>query len=98
METMKSDPVKLAEMDYQFHIAVVKAAHNDFLNSLLKTVFVLLSTKNKESLGVDKFIEMLPIHSEIYKAIENANPAAAEAKMRQHMNLLRKAYQLQDIS
>lgn len=99
MEKAKNDPAKLAEMDYQFHMAVVKAAYNEFLNSLLKTVLVLLSTKVKKPLEVDRSVsQMLPIHSEIYQAIADANPAAAEEKMQQHMKLLLKAFQFQDIS
>ncbi|WP_206484444.1 FadR/GntR family transcriptional regulator [Thalassotalea sp. G2M2-11] len=68
--------------DLEFHMAILDATNNEFIISLGKTIQTALAGIFRLSSSTEQeYIDALPGHKAIYKAIENQDDIGAEAQM-----------------
>lgn len=82
MENAKIGTDEVFSSDLEFHMSILDATNNDFIISLGKTIqtalsgiFLLSSSTEQE------YVDALPGHKAIYKAIENRDAVKAEQQM-----------------
>lgn len=76
------------EADIAFHRALATATNNPLFVLLLETVAQLLRESRRRTLTQSGVQLALEEHRKIYETVEQRDPAAARAAMRQHMRLI----------
>ncbi|SDJ17416.1 FadR/GntR family transcriptional regulator [Salimicrobium halophilum] len=87
----KADKEELAEKaDHDFHMAIVKATHNDMLTYLMGSVSEIMAETIRDTRRVllyteEKAHDLFSEHEKIYNAIKNNNSDLAEKAMYTHL-------------
>ncbi|MGV2871874.1 FadR/GntR family transcriptional regulator [Colwellia sp. E150_009] len=82
MEQAKIGTDEVFSSDLEFHMALLDATNNDFIISLGKTIQSALAGIFRLSSSTEReYVDALPAHKAIYKAIESRNAIEAEQKM-----------------
>jgi GntR family transcriptional regulator, transcriptional repressor for pyruvate dehydrogenase complex len=81
------------EIDFQFHTEIAAAAHNMVFLHLMSSIYQLISYSikiHREQMFVSKEeqAEILNHHLRVFKAIQNKDPEAAEAAMKDHLRFV----------
>lgn len=83
MERHRNEPELAVEADILFHRHLFAAAHNKFLNALLRTVIVILRANFSLAIKADyDIIKFLDEHRVVAEAIHRRDPDAARQAMR----------------
>jgi GntR family transcriptional repressor for pyruvate dehydrogenase complex len=93
LEEMKDDFEKgrvRYEIDFKFHTEIVAAAHNTIFLHLMSSIYQLVSYSiqlHREKVFVTREDQqkILNHHLGVFKAIQEKDPEAAEARMRDHL-------------
>ncbi|MBV1908416.1 MAG: FadR family transcriptional regulator [Kangiellaceae bacterium] len=84
MEIAKVGTDEVFSSDLEFHMSILDATNNDFFISLGKTIQTALAGIFRLSSSTEQeYIDALPGHKAIYKAIEKGDAAEAEKQMLQ---------------
>lgn len=92
----RTDNSQAEEADFDFHIAVAKAAGNDIFVSILSSLHIAIGTSMRIALGITKsgsperMRRVWEEHEAIYDAIVAKDPEAADLAMRYHLNRARR--------
>jgi GntR family transcriptional repressor for pyruvate dehydrogenase complex len=81
------------EIDFQFHTEIAAAAHNMIFLHLMSSIYQLISYSikiHREQMFVSKEAQakILNHHLRVFKAIQNKDPEAAEAAMKDHLQFV----------
>ena len=76
-----------AELDIEFHRALVRAAHNDLFKLVLASVDELLVKSRKAALKRSGVQQAAQSHARIFTAIKEREPAAAVTAMEEHLTI-----------
>ena len=91
-ESSRADPGQLAaraRLNERFHLAIAEAAHAPRVERLVREYRSLFASPERLArLAASKIKRLLGAHLEIADAIQRRDPAAAEAKMREHLRKL----------
>lgn len=84
MEDAAHDPEEAAQQDYNFHIALARAAHNKVLEEMMAGMQWILRGTIASRLQRDSGMEYICLgeHQRIYEAVKNGDCDAARAEMR----------------
>jgi len=87
----KRDPTDEAELDAQFHLAIIEASHNVILLHMMRSCFDLLREGvffNRQMMFKQRATRdlLLDHHRAINDAIQNRDPAAARAGVIEHLS------------
>lgn len=88
-ESMNSDHLVFAQLDYDFHSAIVDCAQNIFGVKLMKTLGELMCQQLQQiilDLGVENRTRTLSYHEKICDAIINREEEQARRIMEEHLN------------
>lgn len=102
METahQKRDPSDEAELDAQFHMAIIEASHNVVMLHMMRSMFELLKQGvfyNRAMMFRNRMTRdmLLDQHRAINAALQARDPAAARTAVAAHMNYVQLALQEQ---
>jgi GntR family transcriptional regulator, transcriptional repressor for pyruvate dehydrogenase complex len=81
------------EIDFQFHTEIAASAHNMVFLHLMSSIYQLISYSikiHREQMFVSKEAQakILNHHLRVFKAIQNRDPEAAEAAMKDHLQFV----------
>jgi len=81
------------EIDFQFHTEIAAAAHNMIFLHLMSSIYQLINYSikiHREQMFVSKEAQerVLNHHLRVFKAIQNKDPEAAEAAMKDHLQFV----------
>lgn len=87
----KRDPTDEAELDAQFHMAIIEAGHNIVMLHMMRAMFDLLRQGvfyNRQMMFRNRITRdmLLDQHRAINEAIQSRDPAAARAAVSAHMD------------
>jgi GntR family transcriptional regulator, transcriptional repressor for pyruvate dehydrogenase complex len=79
-----------AELDFKFHAEIAAAAHNTIFSHLMNSIYELIGYSirvHREQVFTTREDQQTIFHShlQVFKAIQNQDPDAAEAAMNQHL-------------
>jgi DNA-binding FadR family transcriptional regulator len=87
METGVEDSASSVESDLQFHLAILEATHNTFMRPfgalIQEALRASFKLTNRDRLAFEKSLRR---HRDVFEAIRNRDPEAAEAAMRVVLN------------
>lgn len=84
---------KVRRLDMQFHLTIVRSAHNHFLNQTLGTLQEIMSKSMDNTLKLPGRIDASEFeHSQILSSIEKQDPIAARLMCIQHIHNARDAW------
>lgn len=83
-----SDSERFVADDYQFHLAIVRAAHNPALLETYELIFRAVSQTIASTLEVDIPEPDYAAHRALIEAIESRDPASADAAIRAFMDFI----------
>jgi DNA-binding FadR family transcriptional regulator len=87
METAVEDSASSVESDLQFHLAILEATHNKFMRPfgalIQEALRASFKLTNRDGLAFEKSLRR---HRNVFEAIRERNPQAAEAAMRIVLN------------
>jgi GntR family transcriptional repressor for pyruvate dehydrogenase complex len=91
------------EVDFQFHIEIAAATHNTIFVHLIQNIHQLISYSlkiHREQIFVapDAQEMIFNHHLRVFKAIQDRNPEAAEAAMRDHLQFVVREFKKQMLS
>lgn len=99
METahLKRDPTDEAQLDAEFHMAIIEASHNVIMLHMLRSMFELLRQGvfyNRQIMFRNRFTrdEILDQHRAMNQAIQARDPEGARAAIGSHMDYVEKAF------
>ncbi|WP_333818059.1 FCD domain-containing protein [Tabrizicola sp.] len=93
----KRDPSDEAELDAEFHMAIIEASHNVIMLHMLRSMFELLRQGvfyNRQVMFRNRMTrdQLLDQHRAINAAIQARDPAAARAAVAAHMAYVEQAF------
>ncbi|MCU0903910.1 MAG: FCD domain-containing protein [Tabrizicola sp.] len=93
----KRDPSDEAQLDAEFHMAIIEASHNVIMLHMLRSMFDLLRQGvfyNRQVMFRNRMTrdQLLDQHRAINAAIQARDPAAARAAVAAHMAYVEQAY------
>jgi len=96
LEEMKQDFEKgqiRYEIDFQFHTEIAAAAHNMIFLHLMSSIYQLINYSikiHREQMFVSKEAQekVFNHHLRVFKAIQDKDPVAAEAAMKDHLQFV----------
>ncbi len=87
METAVEDSVSSVESDLQFHLAILESTHNTFMRPfgalIQEALRASFKLTNRDRMAFQKSLRR---HRDVFEAIRNRDPKAAEAAMRIVLN------------
>lgn len=95
---LKRDPSDEAELDAQFHMAIIEASHNVIMLHMMRSMFELLKQGvfyNRQMMFRNRMTRdsLLDQHAAMNAAIQARDPAAARAAVEAHMSYVEQAFQ-----
>jgi GntR family transcriptional regulator, transcriptional repressor for pyruvate dehydrogenase complex len=93
----KRDPSDEAQLDAEFHMAIIEASHNVIMLHMLRSMFDLLRQGvfyNRQVMFKNRMTrdQLLDQHRAINSAIQARDPAAARAAVGAHMSYVEQAF------
>jgi GntR family transcriptional repressor for pyruvate dehydrogenase complex len=93
----KRDPSDEAQLDAEFHMAIIEASHNVIMLHMLRSMFELLRQGvfyNRQVMFKNRMTrdQLLDQHRAINAAIQARDPAAARAAVAAHMAYVEQAF------
>jgi DNA-binding FadR family transcriptional regulator len=85
---VESDNARFVADDYQFHLAIVRAAHNPALLETYEFLSIAVNETIASTLEVDIPEPDYDAHRSLVEAIESRSPERAEAAIRDFMDLI----------
>jgi GntR family transcriptional repressor for pyruvate dehydrogenase complex len=94
---LKRDPSDEAQLDAEFHMAIIEASHNVIMLHMLRSMFELLREGvfyNRQVMFKNRMTrdQLLDQHRAINAAIQARDPAAARAAVGAHMTYVEQAF------
>lgn len=92
----KRDPADEAELDANFHMAIIEASHNVVMLHMMRSMYDLLRGGvfyNRQIMFRNRITrdQLLDQHRAINLALQNRDPAAARAAVEAHMDYVRES-------
>ncbi len=93
----KRDPSDEAELDAQFHMAIIEASHNVIMLHMMRSMFDLLRQGvfyNRQMLFRNRATrdELLDQHRAMNAGVQNRDPAAARAAVEAHLTYVEQSF------
>ncbi|MBA4326041.1 MAG: GntR family transcriptional regulator [Rhodobacter sp.] len=93
----KRDPADEAQLDAEFHMAIIEASHNVIMLHMLRSMFDLLRQGvfyNRQMMFKNRITrdQLLDQHRAINAAIQARDPAAARAAVAAHLTFVEQAF------
>jgi GntR family transcriptional repressor for pyruvate dehydrogenase complex len=93
----KRDPSDEAQLDAEFHMAIIEASHNVIMLHMLRSMFDLLRQGvfyNRQMLFRNRMTrdQLLDQHRAMNTAVQARDPAAARAAVEAHLNYVEQAF------
>jgi GntR family transcriptional regulator, transcriptional repressor for pyruvate dehydrogenase complex len=93
----KRDPTDEAQLDAEFHMAIIEASHNVIMLHMLRSMFDLLRQGvfyNRQMLFRNRMTrdQLLDQHRAMNEAIQARDPAAARAAVEAHLTYVEQAF------
>jgi len=93
----KRDPADEAELDAQFHMAIIEASHNVIMLHMMRSMFDLLLTGvfyNRQMLFKNRVTRdlLLDQHRAMNAGVQARDPAAARAAIEAHINFVEQSF------
>jgi len=93
----KRDPTDEAELDAEFHMAIIEAGHNVIMLHMLRSMFDLLRQGvfyNRQVMFRNRMTRdhLLDQHRAMNDAVQTRDPAAARAAVEGHLNYVERAF------
>lgn len=93
----KRDPTDEAELDAQFHMAIIEASHNVIMLHMMRSMFDLLRSGvfyNRQMLFKNRVTRdlLLDQHRAMNAGIQARDPAAARAAIEAHINFVEQSF------
>ncbi len=93
----KRDPTDEAQLDAEFHMAIIEASHNVIMLHMLRSMFDLLRQGvfyNRQVMFRNRMTRdnLLDQHSAMNDALQARNPSAARAAVEAHLNYVEQAF------
>jgi GntR family transcriptional regulator, transcriptional repressor for pyruvate dehydrogenase complex len=93
----KRDPTDEAELDAEFHMAIIEASHNVIMLHMLRSMFDLLRQGvfyNRQVMFRNRITRdhLLDQHRAMHDAVLARNPVAARAAVEAHLNFVEQAF------
>jgi GntR family transcriptional regulator, transcriptional repressor for pyruvate dehydrogenase complex len=93
----KRDPTDEAELDAQFHMAIIEASHNVIMLHMMRSMFDLLRTGvfyNRQMMFKNRMTRdnLLDQHRAMNMGIQARDPAAARAAVEAHLNYVEQSF------
>ncbi len=93
----KRDPSDEAQLDAEFHMAIIEASHNVIMLHMLRSMFDLLRQGvfyNRQMLFRNRMTrdQLLDQHRAINEALQARNPAAARAAVTAHLTYVEQSF------
>jgi GntR family transcriptional repressor for pyruvate dehydrogenase complex len=99
METahLKRDPTDEAELDAQFHMAIIEASHNVIMLHMMRSMFELLRTGvfyNRQMMFKNRITRenLLDQHRAMNAGVQSRDPAAARAAVEAHLSYVEQSF------
>jgi GntR family transcriptional repressor for pyruvate dehydrogenase complex len=93
MERVRANPRLLADQDYRFHLAIVRAAGNPVFELLFEPVSGLIWEDLADRMHLFNPDYTVDLHRQILAAIEGRDPARTMTLMKEHLEI---GYQIAD--
>ncbi len=92
----KRDPTDEAQLDAEFHMAIIEASHNVIMLHMLRSIFDLLRQGvfyNRQVMFKNRMTreQLLDQHRAMNSAVQARDPAAAKAAVEAHLNFVEQA-------
>jgi GntR family transcriptional repressor for pyruvate dehydrogenase complex len=87
LEQARGDFRRMAQCDYRFHLAVLRACGNDIFQLLYEPVYQLLWEDLTERMHLFDPDHVVRLHRAIYTAIEGKDKTGAMEAMRKHLEI-----------
>lgn len=93
----KRDPTDEAELDAQFHMAIIEASHNVIMLHMMRSMFELLRQGvfyNRQMMFRNRMTRdsLLDQHRAMNTGVQSRDPAAARAAVEAHLNYVEQAF------
>lgn len=93
----KRDPTDEAQLDAEFHMAIIEASHNVIMLHMLRSMFDLLRQGvfyNRQVMFRNRMTrdQLLDQHRAMNDAVQARDPAAARAAVEAHLNFVEQAF------
>lgn len=93
----KRDPTDEAQLDAEFHMAIIEASHNVIMLHMLRSMFDLLRQGvfyNRQVMFRNRMTrdQLLDQHRAMNEALQARDPAAARAAVEAHLSFIERAY------
>lgn len=88
-EVVDNEGTKHFELDIQFHSIIARASKNVAMHHLVPVINKSIWLYNDYFTSYESKIDMIKMHNEIYRAIENRNPIDAQNQMLLHIAKIR---------
>lgn len=87
-----NDPARGGEADFQFHLAIVEAAHSGVLSTMYEAISALLLRSHVQRRAVTIPVEgirdyLADAHREVFLSILRRDPDEAERRLREHFTI-----------
>ncbi|MBK6467861.1 MAG: FCD domain-containing protein [Paracoccaceae bacterium] len=94
---LKRDPTDEAELDAQFHMAIIEASHNVIMLHMMRSMFELLRQGvfyNRQMLFKNRATrdQLLEQHRAMNTGVQSRDPAAARAAVEAHLNYVEQSF------
>ncbi|MBK8439607.1 MAG: FCD domain-containing protein [Rhodobacter sp.] len=94
---LKRDPTDEAELDAQFHMAIIEASHNVIMLHMMRSMFELLRQGvfyNRQMLFKNRSTrdQLLEQHRAMNTGVQSRDPAAARAAVEAHLNYVEQSF------
>ena len=87
MARVRANPRLLADQDYRFHLAIVRAAGNPVFELLFEPVSALIWEDLADRMHLVNPDYTVDLHRQILQAIESRDPARTMAIMKEHLEI-----------
>jgi GntR family transcriptional regulator, transcriptional repressor for pyruvate dehydrogenase complex len=93
----KRDPTDEAELDAQFHMAIIEASHNVIMLHMMRSMFDLLRTGvfyNRQMMFKNRMTRdhLLDQHRAMNTGVQSRDPAAARAAVEAHLTYVEQSF------
>ncbi|HVT91917.1 MAG TPA: FCD domain-containing protein [Bryobacteraceae bacterium] len=87
METHRADPREMADADYRFHLAIIKACGNEIFELIYAPISKTLWEDLRERMSLFDAGRIIELHHRIFQAIAARDAAMAMKAMEEHLEI-----------